>query len=147
LIPAIPKGSWESSRLDAGGGRALGRPQNRHHKRTVTVAVALLKEHRTKLVYRLDLDIVSGRPLLTPIYRWLGLKVPVGFYTDSPCYGGLHNVSLFEYNIHRLLLWAFISMDLNPNISQGYQCHGPWQVYPCQQGSRSIWLSLSSGWG
>jgi hypothetical protein len=41
-------------------------------------------------------------------------RFPYKFIT----YGGLHIVSLFEYNIHRLLSWVLILMDLNPNISQ-----------------------------
>jgi hypothetical protein len=63
------------------------------------------------------------------------------------CYGGLHNVSLFEYNIYRLLSWVFISMGLNPNISQGYQCHGPWQAYPCQAATAMILARRLQGEG
>jgi hypothetical protein len=31
-------------------------------------------------------------------------------------YGGLHIISLFQYNIFWLLFWVFISIGLNPNI-------------------------------
>jgi hypothetical protein len=41
--------------------------------------------------------------------------------------------SLFEYSILQLLSWAIIFLSLNLNIYQGYQCHGPWHAYPCQQ--------------
>jgi hypothetical protein len=79
----------------------------------------------TKLVLQAQSQCVTGRPLLAPIYRWPVLKDLVGFYTNSPCHGGLHVVSLFEYNICRLLSWAYISMGFNPNISQGYNATGP----------------------
>jgi hypothetical protein len=57
----------------------------------------------TKLVLHAQFRCVPGRPLLAPLYRWPGLEVPVGSYTNSPYYGGLHTISLFEYNKCRLL--------------------------------------------
>jgi hypothetical protein len=62
----------------------------------------------------------------------------VGFYTNSPCHGGLHIVSLLKYNIWRFLSWAYISMGFNLNISQGYQRHGPWRAYTCQVASTTL---------
>jgi hypothetical protein len=92
----------------------------------------------TKLVLQAQSRCVPGRPLLDPLYRWPGLEVPVGYYTNSPCYGSLHIISLFEYNICRLLSWTYIPMGLNPNISRGYQCHGSWQAYPCHSSNYNI---------
>jgi hypothetical protein len=71
----------------------------------------------TELVLQAQSRCVPGRPLLAPLYRWPGPEVPVGSYTNLPCYGGLHTVSLFEDNICRILSWAYIPMSLNPNIS------------------------------
>jgi hypothetical protein len=42
-------------------------------------------------------------------------------------------VSIFDSIVLRLLSWVIIFMGLNPNINQGYQCHGPWQAYPCHR--------------
>jgi hypothetical protein len=55
-------------------------------------------------------------PLLAPIYRWPGLKEPIGFYTDSPYKAVYILVSMFKYNILILLYWAYISMGLYLNI-------------------------------
>jgi hypothetical protein len=98
---------------------------------------------KTKLVLQAQSWCVPGRPLLAPLYRWPGPEVLVRSYTNSPCYGGLHVVSLFEYSIYRLLSWTYILMGLNPNISQGYQRHGPWRAYPCHSLSSSISLPLN----
>jgi hypothetical protein len=49
---------------------------------------------------------------------------PISKYKDSPCYDGLHIVFLFEYNICRLLSWAYIPMGLSLNISQGTNTTG-----------------------
>jgi hypothetical protein len=48
---------------------------------------------RQSLVLRLNLDVS-----LAPIYRWPGLKDPVGFYTDSPYMAVYISVFIFKYN-------------------------------------------------
>jgi hypothetical protein len=89
----------------------------------------------TKLVLQAKSRCSPHQPLLAPTYRWPGLEVLVGFYTDSP-----HMVVyiLFPYlntTYIDFYSWAFIPMGLNLNLSQGYQCHGPSQAYPCQRAS------------
>jgi hypothetical protein len=83
------------------------------------------------------ISICPRRSLLAPLYRWPGLRILVRFNTNSSLMAVYIEVSLFEYIILRLLTWAIISVGLNPIIHQGYQCHGPWQAYPCQRSSRA----------
>jgi hypothetical protein len=84
----------------------------------------------TKLGFTIQ---ILGSPLLAPprpLYRWLGPRVLVRHYTNS-FYVGIQ----YNFPIRILLLLApFLGHNLRetyPNMSQGYQCHGPWQAYPC----------------
>jgi hypothetical protein len=54
---------------------------------------------------------VPGRPLLAPIYRWPGLKAPVGFNTTTSLYD---TDSYFDHND----AWAWL------NGPQGYTDNG-----------------------
>jgi hypothetical protein len=64
-----------------------------------------VKVSQTRRVLRVNVAVnlalsqsVPGRPLLAPIYRWPGLKAPVGFNTNyNVC------ISYTNYNIYRWL--------------------------------------------
>jgi hypothetical protein len=55
---------------------------------------------------------VPGRPLLAPIYRWPGLKDPVGFNTNTVSVYDI--ISYFDY----VYDWAYL------NGPQGYKDNG-----------------------
>jgi hypothetical protein len=71
---------------------------------------------RQSLVLRLNLDVSLSGP---------GLEDPVGFNTESQYMAVYISVSIFKYNILRLLSWAYISMGLYPNVPHGYQYYRP----------------------
>jgi hypothetical protein len=96
------------------GGR--GRRRNSKVKdQTNKVKLAILL--RQSQYYKLNLGVPSCGPLLTRLYRWPGVKVQVGFDTDSsPMAVFISTTSLFVYKILRLLSWAVTIMGLNHNI-------------------------------
>jgi hypothetical protein len=131
-VPTVSSNWWgliSANALDEGlmiGGR--GRQMNSKVK-DQTNKPKLVILLRQKLGYKMKSRWSSTDPL-GPFYR-PGLEVLVGFNTNLLTMTVYIIVSLFEYTILWLLSWAIIFVGLNSNIYQGYQCHGPWQAYPC----------------
>jgi hypothetical protein len=75
------------------------------------------------LDYAAITDLPSAPP--GPLYRWPGLKVPVGCDINSKVMSIYTVDFIFDSLVFRLLSWAIIYMGLDQNIDQGYQRHGP----------------------
>jgi hypothetical protein len=68
---------------------------------------------------------------MAPIYRWPGLKEPVGFYMYSPYMAVYISVSLLEYNTIQLLYRAYVSMGLYPMIAGMMAPEKSWWLVEC----------------